>query len=435
MWNVFRNMRLGGRSLPLLPVALLAFTIFSIGCAAEPDPVIGAPVFNNPAGAQVTQYTIFQQLARIIDRVPAGEYIEMSWFEFGADWTTDTESKPNIPTRLVNAFQRGVKVRIILDNNEKEDGNSNESWFPYKTLAPVLGTKASASSYVLLCPNKKGCIAKRKIYDDTYAYNHNKMLLASKIMLNAGTFVSNVVFQSSGNLGSWDAQTSWNNAVTWSEGASFANYHRYFGDLHNNYNGAGNDNYYWVGDSADQYKTHFFPRKETNGDINQASTDTIVSILDSVKCSYVGETDGNLHQTDVRVVMWSFNRIAVANKLVDLVNDGCWVDVVYTNMADSVKTKLSSQGSKLGLTACGVAYQGRNLRPHSKYMLIDGAYDDDQIPRVYTGSHNYSPSALRNADESLVRIRSADIHSAYLRENFYKIRDTCSGKTPLPAKN
>ncbi|KAK3331301.1 hypothetical protein B0H66DRAFT_598786 [Apodospora peruviana] len=399
--------------------------------AAEPDPLIGAPVFNNPAGSESEQYTIYQQLARIIDRVPAGGYIEMSWFEFGVSYTTDTTNKPNIPARLVKAHQRGVNVRTILDNNVKDNGRSNDDWPAYKTLAPELGTSDSASSFIILCPNHKGCIAKRKIYDDTYAYNHNKFLLASKIVLNSGANVSNVVFQSSGNLGEWDAHTSWNNAVTWSEAASFANYHHYFGDQVSSRAGSGNDNYYWVGDSANQFKTHFFPRKETNGDLNQASTDTIVSILNSVSCSYTGETDGKKHQTDVRIVMWSFSRVAVAEKLASLVRAGCWVDVAYTNMNDGVKNALSSSnlgGKEMGLTKCAVAWQGRNLRPHSKYMLIDGAYDDDQIPRVFTGSHNYAISALRNADESLIRIRSPEVHEAYLRQNFYKVRDTCSGK-------
>jgi phosphatidylserine/phosphatidylglycerophosphate/cardiolipin synthase-like enzyme len=66
---------------------------------------------------------------------------------------------------------------------------------------------------------------------------------------------------------------------------------------------------------------------------------------------------------------------------------------------------------------------------HSKYMLIDGAYDDDQVPRVFTGSHNYSLTALRNADESMVRVRSASVHYAYQHDNFYKVRDFCRAHT------
>lgn len=398
--------------------------------SSEPNPVIGKPVFNHPPGSEAEQYAIFQQLARIIDRVPAGEYIEMSWWGFVADYTSDTATKPNLPQRLVKAHKRGVNVRIILDNNKNFQGKGNSQLYPYKTLSAVLGTKETASSFILVCPNAKGCIAKRKIYKSSYAYNHNKFLLASRIVLDGGATVSNVVFQSSGNLGTWDADTVWNDAITWTETASFKNYHKYFSDLRANYRGPGNDSYYWVGDNSNTYQTHFFPRKETNGNLNQMSTDTIVNILSSVKCSYVGEKDGKKHQTNIRILMWAFTRVDIGEKLASLIRAGCWVDIAYNNMSNDVAKALkNSGGKKVGLSKCAVPWQGRTMWPHCKYMLIEGAYDNDQVPRVFTGSHNYEMSALRNADESLVRIRSANIHSSYLNDHFYKIRDMCSGKT------
>lgn len=406
---------------------LVGLTVF---VSAEPNPVIGKAVFNNPAGSEIEQYVIFQQLARLIDRVPAGEYIEMSWWGFVADYTTDTASKPNLPQRLIKAHKRGVNVRIILDNNKNFQGSGNSQLYPYKTLSTVLGTKETAPSFILVCPDRKGCIAKRKIYSG-YAFNHNKFLLASRIVLDGGATVSNVVFQSSGNLGTWDADTVWNNAVTWSETASFNNYHKYFGDLRANYNGRGNDNYYWVGASSDIYQPYFFPRRETNGDLQQASTDTIVGILNSVKCSYVSKEDGKKYQTNVRILMWAFTRVDIAEQLASLIRAGCWVDIAYYNMSKEVTKALQNAGGKVGVTKCAVPWQGRTLMPHSKYMLIDGAYDNDQVPIVFTGSPNYEMSALRNADETLVRIRSVSIHSSYLQDNFYKIRDICSGKTKL----
>ncbi|MET9316805.1 phospholipase D-like domain-containing protein [Kribbella sp. NPDC003505] len=60
---------------------------------------------------------------------------------------------------------------------------------------------------------------------------------------------------------------------------------------------------------------------------------------------------------------------------------------------------------------------------HSKYLLIDGGYDDDIVPRVYTGSHNFSYSTLRQADESMVRVMGRTVHDEYLR-NFWHVRDT-----------
>ncbi|WP_436527121.1 phospholipase D-like domain-containing protein [Actinoplanes sp. HUAS TT8] len=408
--------------------------------AAEPDPVIGGAVFNNPAGAQTSQYAIYQQIARIIDRVPAGETIRMSWLDFSnpvAAGEADTAERPNLVERLKTAHQRGVNVQIIL-NYSSYDDSAGTRIYPGVALSAELGTNAAASSFVMFCRDGAGCIAKRSVYN-VLAYNHNKFLLASRVVLNSGASVSNVAFQSSGNLTVWDAESAYNNSITWSELSSYTNYVNYFADQ-KKYGplATGVDNYYRTGSTDDVYKTHFFPRMETDGDPNQTSTDTMISVLNSVTCSYKGETDGLTHQTDIRVVVWGFTRIEVAKKLSALAKAGCWVDVVYAAgpssdpyayASERVVNELKSAGTKLGLHSCGVAYDGRTLKPHSKYMLIDGQYDDDQIPRVFTGSHNYSYSALRNADETIVRVRSAEIHRQYLT-NFYKVRDTCSGKIP-----
>jgi phosphatidylserine/phosphatidylglycerophosphate/cardiolipin synthase-like enzyme len=459
-WSIMVVLPTGGifmQRVPKLVFSLAAATLLAItgtvvatqavAAEVEADPAFDVPVFNDPAGDPTAQYAIFQQLGRLIDRVPAGETIQMSWFEYKVpDWA-DTAAKPDITTRLIRAHQRGVNVRIVLDNQTKvwdenlkpEPGwkdktEANVLMTPYQDLKPELGTNTGASSFIVLCKENTGCIGRRKI-GNANAYNHNKFLTASKVVLNNGTVKSGVVFQSSGNLGTWDADTAYNNSITFTEPAAYTNYLNYFADLRA-YSTAstGSNNYYRIGNTQDQYKTHFFPRMETNGDLNQASTDTMVSVLDSVKCSYVGETDGLKHQTDIRVLMWSLTRIAVATKLADLVKAGCWVDVVYTNTNASALAALKNVGGKpIGITACAASHGGRTLKVHSKYMLIDGAYDDDQIPRVFMGSHNYSITALRSADETMVRIRSADVHGHYLNENFYKARNFCRDNTTATA--
>jgi phosphatidylserine/phosphatidylglycerophosphate/cardiolipin synthase-like enzyme len=172
------------------------------------------------------------------------------------------------------------------------------------------------------------------------------------------------------------------------------------------------------------YKAHFFPRRERSGQpVSDPATDTVVNILNSVACSY--DDAGTRRQTDVRVNMYSFTRPEVAKKLTALRNAGCWVDVVYSEINDSV---LSALGSNVQLTKCNYnVAPGRDIRTHSKYMLIDGAYDDDIVPRVFTGSHNFAVSALRQADETLLRIIGRGMHDDYLRD-FWHVRDTCRAR-------
>ncbi|MCW2140600.1 phospholipase D-like domain-containing protein [Actinoplanes cyaneus] len=423
-----------------LAVAGVAAFVPSPATAAEPDPVIGGAVFNNPAGAVTAQYAIYQQLARIIDRVPAGETIRMSWLDFSnpvAAGEADTAERPNLVERLKAAHQRGVNVQIILNYGSYDD-DAGKRFYPGLALAGELGTDVAASSFLMFCRDKTGCIAKQPSYG-VLAYNHNKFLLASRVVLNGGASVSNVTFQSSGNLTVWDAETAFNNSITWSEASSYANYVTYFNDQ-KRYGplATGDEDYYHVGSTNDMYKTHFFPRAATDGNPGQTSTDTMISVLNSVTCSYKGASDGLTHQTDVRVVIWGFSRTELAKKLASLAKAGCWVDVVYAGgpsddpykyTSENVVNALKAGGANVGLHSCAVSFNGRALKPHSKYTLIDGQYDDDQIPRVFTGSANYTFSSLRGADETIVRVRSADIHRQYLT-NFYKVRDTCSGKIP-----
>ncbi|MGI5145196.1 phospholipase D-like domain-containing protein [Plantactinospora sp. CA-294935] len=392
--------------------------------AAEPDPTMNDAVFNRPTGAATQQNAIFIQLARIIDRVPAGGEIQMSWFGFGVTDVTDSETTPDLPGRLLNAHQRGVRVKIILDHEQV-------SQRPYQRLLPVLGSNDTAGSYIVHCADKfpsadRGCIGTRRIdYTDSSvtAYNHNKFLIASSIVLNNGSTVSNVVFQGSANLGWWDANEAYNNGLTFSDATTYQAYRQYFADLRSyRYDSAGNNNYYWGTPTGTTYRAYFFPRRERSGQpVGDPATDTIVSVLDSVaSCSY--DDDGTRRQTDIRVNMFSFNRPEVARKLTALRNAGCWVDVVYSEANAGV---LNALGSNVQLTRCNYNVgPGRDIRTHNKYMIIDGAYDDDIVPRVFTGSHNYNVSALRQADEAMLRVMGRGIHDDYLGD-FWHVRDTC----------
>jgi phosphatidylserine/phosphatidylglycerophosphate/cardiolipin synthase-like enzyme len=404
-----------------------------------PDPVFGAPVFNDPmAQAVADEYAIFRQLAGIMDRVPAGQDIEMSWFEFPDRPPADTAEHPDITNRLLLAHRRGVNVRMILDSRYGS-GKAIRSMPTYRALLPELGDDDRASSYVLLCPDQRGCIANRTLpfQPPLTSYNHDKFLAASRVRLDDGTVQADVVFQSSGNLGDWDAQDAYNNAITWSEPGSYEMYRQYFADLRDKRktaNKADND-YYRVGDSSLAYKPYLLPRQEAAGAnlSTDPTTDPVVDLLAPVKCAYPGD-DGKRHQTAIRLAEYYVSRVAVADRLAALVKAGCWVDIVYTTMSAGVSTALHDVGGKpIGLTLCKpvVPAKGRTVYVHDKYLLVNGGYGDDTVPRVYTGSHNLSISSLRNADESFVRVMGADVHAAYLR-NFYHVRDWCKANPTAP---
>lgn len=403
-------------------VGITAVSIPMLAQADEPDPVIDHAVFNDPTGTTAEQYAIFIQFGRLIDATPAGETIAMSFF--GLDKVTDADSPdtPDLTAKLIAAHERGVKVRIVSDNGNLD----NDAW---TKLTAALGTDDTADSWIVHCTDQfpdgpdRGCIGTRaKEWSDgpLYAYNHNKFATFSAITEADGTTVSDVVFTGSSNIGEWDAVTAFNNMFTFADKPGYDAFVAYFEDLRAaRYTAEGDNDYYTDTGEASPYRMFFFPRHEPSGKpFEDPGSDTIYNTLQSVdpSCRYQ-EADGSWHQTDVRVAMLAFNRPAIAQKLAELKKNGCWIDVVYSSANDAVLKALSG----IQTTKC----EG-DLRVHSKYMLIDGAYSGDIEPRVYTGSHNYAWSALRQSDETLVRIKGRDIHTEYLN-NFWHVRDTCKG--------
>ncbi|MFC7533726.1 phospholipase D-like domain-containing protein [Actinoplanes sp. GCM10030250] len=434
--------RKAGLAAAILALATITGTLTAPGpaLAAEPDPVIGKAVFNNPAGTKAQQNTVYQQVARLIDRVPANAELRLSMFHFEPPVTADTAEDPDITARLLRAYERNVSVKIVLDQ-------ASNGFTATARLRQALGTDDTKASFVVSCDDvykvTRGCIGTRTYTwadgSKSTSYNHNKFMAISKLTLNDGSAVNNVVYQASANMTLWDANEGYNNALTVADTTLYNAYLKYHKDLVSlRKTAAGNSNYYTDSGSGTDYRAFFFPRREGSGEAYTGSaTDTIYNTLNSVKCSYKDEA-GVTRQTDVRVMQLAFNRTPIATKLAELKKAGCWVDVVATDYSWNVLKELEKQ--KVQATRCNWNHApGIDVRVHHKYMLIDGGYDDDIIPRTYTGSHNFAWSALRLADEALIRVMGRATHDDYMR-NFWSIRDTCRPKPngeikyPLPAE-
>ncbi|MEV5729965.1 phospholipase D-like domain-containing protein [Streptomyces pharetrae] len=413
----------------LTAVLLMAGALVLSGApqaAALSKPVINGPVFNDPLGTAEQQKAVFTQLVALIDATPAGQTIRGSMFEFGDQEVADA---------LLAAHRRGVDVKLVVDDSTYVDGEGRQYANPaYESLKSGLGTSDTARSWVVVCDDRfedndgvddvqRGCLA---VAPPGPAYNHNKFFVFSRIgPFDDGTSYSKVVFQTSSNLSNWYKVESFNDAVTFSDSAVYDGYASYHEKLRaGRYLAGGNNNVYFSTPTGSTYRGYFFPRGDSS--YYNPATDTIVNALDEVSCAYTG-TDGKRHQTDIRIVMLYFNdsRIQVADKLAQLRAQGCWIDIVYASAESRVKSTLT--GANIQHRACMIPNgPGIDVRPHNKQILIDGDYNGDITPRVYTGSANLIGSSLRSADESFVRITSADYHAKYL-STFYRIRSACGG--------
>lgn len=386
--------------------------------AAVTKPVINGPVFNDPLGTPAQQEAVFTQLINLIDATPAGETIRSSMFELEDQAVADA---------LIAAHQRGVAVKLIVDDNTRDKGS-----VAYTSLRSALGTNDGTASWIVVCDDQfedddgvddvsRGCVATPP---PNPAYNHNKFFIFSAIgPFDDGTSYEKVVFQSSSNLNDWYKVESYNDAVTFVDAAVYGGYATFHDDQRRlRHSSAGDNTYYWSTPSGSTYRAFFYPRGDSN--YNNPRTDTIVNTLNEISCSYIGH-DGNRHQTDIRVAMFQFlgSRSQVAHALADKRSDGCWVDVIYSQGDSTIESILDNAG--IQRLYCNFNNgPGVDVRTHTKFWLIDGDYNGGITPRVYTGSHNWTGSGLRSADEAMVRITSSDYHAQYL-SFFYKLRRTC----------
>ncbi|AXG79008.1 phospholipase D-like domain-containing protein [Streptomyces paludis] len=388
--------------------AVLGTSLFAVpgSAVAADDTVALTATFNNPVGTVAERDAVRNELRSLVNRAPAGSEINGSVYLF-----TDS----SVATALIAAKDRGVKVKVIVDGDATlNDGTQ------YDVLKAGLGTNRAADSWVLACPATRGCIANRKLNDShTGSINHNKFFLFSKVGAT-----EKVVFQTSANLTTSQRKRYYNNAVTIPDAGSglYAAYRAYWGDLRDKgASGSGTDNYYLTQQSG-PYKTYFFPRKETSGTYDtNPGTDTIVSLLNNVDCA------GGA--TQIRIGMYAFTRVQVADRLAELKKAGCRVDVVHNNESGNIGTKVQAAltGKMTTLSRCSGAFVDvdgatQQIGVHSKYMLIEGVYLGSANRKiVFTGSHNYTFPNLRANDETLLKIDDAAVYASY-KANFEAMR-------------
>ncbi|MET0233243.1 MAG: phospholipase D-like domain-containing protein, partial [Kibdelosporangium sp.] len=342
--------------------------------------VASGAIFNDPT-VPAKQRAIVDHDRALINGAAAGSIIRMAMFHF---------NDSGVAADLVAAHNRGVDVRVVLDYSDSNTG-------PSVTLKNALGSK------VTVCTQDAACIG-----------NLNTPIMHNKFFLFSNTSGStNVVVQQSSNLNSGNYTALWNNAVTLVGNTGLYNaYLSYFNDLVAKVK---NRDYYRTA-SGGNAKVYYFPRAG-----NDESSDTIYNMLnENVTCEGNTSTGTETGRTMIRIAMWYFSRDDIARKLRELADKKCWVEVVYTTLDAGSKGHLSGH-DRIVLYQIDGTYE-----VHSKYMLIEGTYAGKKDTKwVMTGSHNYTNAALRENDETLLRLESAAIHDQY-RSNFWALRAAAS---------
>lgn len=400
---------MGKRVLGAAAMSAVAAAVAINGYAAEPAgaarrtavesapqaPLTGA-FFSNPGGTDEEKNRLVKHLLDLIGGAAAGSEIRVAAYQLKTNEVADA---------LHEAWVNGVDVKVVADSLNNQTTDDPKAYASFHKLAEALGEDKSKPSWVMTCTEGKACIG-----TDGTPYNHNKFFLFSETRGLRDVVVQSTANQSAtvGGLAGWNSTY----AVA-GNGGLYAEYGGYFNDLAAMKK---SNNYYnvRVPKAHGDIKTYFHPR---------ATSDTVVNYLDYVSC--FGNTEGGTsdnHRTIIRVSTWSINRPAVAKKLWELDNKGCYVDIVADTIGSSSLSELTKPSNGYHGPEIRVFSEPEKRGVHEKNMLIDGVYNGAINQKiVFTGTHNLNPSSLRENDETTLKITDAVVHDQF-RRNFWDVR-------------
>ncbi|WP_433176278.1 phospholipase D-like domain-containing protein [Actinoallomurus sp. CA-150999] len=330
---------------------------------AQKTAVRTGPVFNTPTGGKAKQHVIATKIAQLISGTPKGAVIYVAMYHF---------STKDLAKQLAKAKKRKVNVRVVLDYESSR-------YKAYKTLKKALGSNRKKSSWVTLCAKGRGCIGPQ--------FNHNKFFLFSTTR-----GAKKVVLQTSANATYNSRDLQWNDALVLRNSGVYAGYRRYFYDLAKQRH---TGNYHRIV-HAGRYRLDFLP---------WSSGDPVSQHLDMVSCA---------GGTRIRLVMGHFTWQPIAQRLWNLDNAGCRVQVVFGHVGQSVLKELTRAGGRHGGPELRYLPENGHAYEHSKYLLVDGRYRGKKQKAIFTGSSNYTDPGFHAHDEAMISAVDATLEKEYV---------------------
>jgi phosphatidylserine/phosphatidylglycerophosphate/cardiolipin synthase-like enzyme len=340
---------------------------------------------------------ILQRLADLIDATPKGASIYMSIFGFNA------RDESLVISAIKRADIRGVDLRIMLDRSDHTSNPTGE-----KNTNVLIKLKAIDKNIDIV-----------GIYNDaspqapTMAINHNKFALFSKVKTKNGV-VQNIVFTGSENWGP-NGEKNINNVVILSHKGLYGAYLGYWQAMKKRAaSGMINYTFRKYSNPNDGIWAYFFPKRK-NGEYY--GPDPIIKILDGI-------TDPA--STTIQIVMpfWTNGRRSIAEKLSDLMNKGAKVEVVVrSNVVSEVHDNLVAL-AKRGAFVKMYNYNKtqhpdiKQIKLHSKVMLIQGEWHGKKTKLVRTGSQNFTGRAMRASNNNTLLLSSYHFKHPKLFQRF-----------------
>lgn len=362
------------------------------------DAILAGPSFNIPTGSVYEQNGILRKLTQAIDGTTSGQTIRMAFFSLNV---------PRFADKLIAAHNRGVNVRLLQDDHEVG--------YHWRRIVAVIGSDPTKRSWAMLC--HRSCMS-----DEDPSYLHAKLYMFSR-----SNDVPLVVMISSANPTFTQSRVGWNDMYTITRNSEIYNASRTYFELMTAgaiQDAAGDqsvgvpiDTYTSV--TSGKYKAYFFPK----GGVGKES-DPVYGIMSNIRCWGTAAGYGSDGRTVIKIAMyqWAELRIRLAEKLWELDDTGCIVELIYnpTTTDQVIIDALTKPGGRYGGVKLIRAHEDRNADGilehfvHNKFMLVNGIYAGDTSAKVvFTGSGNWTNTALHYGNEIMLKVNDWSAYNAY----------------------
>ena len=345
--------------------------------------------FTNPPAHGGRDSTIHDELVRMINAAPAGSVIRGTIYSL---------SVQPVAKALVSAEQRGVTVQILMDGDNEI--SSSPAVAIIKQLSGVRFCSYEPAAYE--GPRRAGgaCISTSDDGD-----LHVKMFTFTRTADPSGALRSNVSWFGSANMTYASGLDQSNNAVSvYGDAALMSGLNTYFTDLWNRRHVPGDD-YYDARSGRGYYRSRAATVYASPEGLGQ--TDTMASRLDDL-------TPNGRCQVRIGMSFITSARPELLQLIKDFRAKGCQVWMVVGSSRGAIRIPQPVYSELIG---AGVRI-ARNADVHDKFFAVYGKFGRHYRYRVYTGSQNWSGSALTSNDEVFVKLAPESSASHPLYDGF-----------------
>ncbi len=237
------------------------------------------------------------------------------------------------------------------------------------------------------------------------AINHNKFVLLPEVTTSEGT-LEKVIFQTSQNFKE-SGNRKIQDGVILSDADLYDAYLDYWQDMKLLANEEMAEfEYREYEDPSTGITAYFHPKRSQK---SAYGDDTIVEILDDID-------DPASAKVKIGMSVWTDSRYKIMDKLEELFSQGAELEVITKSSIGpetySGLEELANSGATVNI------FNMENSGPqkvniHSKFMMIDGAWNGEETQVLLTGTQNFSQNALRNNNEATILFPNHAFYTEY----------------------